>query len=174
MKTKHASRYQVAISTLLFSLLALIFYNCTNEPDFPTQEEAKSAVMEKIQAANAAWASGETMGFYKNAAEDIVWIDDVGPSKRLIGRDALKSYLEGLKGMIPSHQHELFDFNFQFYGNIVIVSYYYQGTIEGVKASPWKAVSIFKYSDGDWFSVHENWTENIEETPEEASDEVQD
>ena len=84
------------------------------------------------------------------------------------------SNLEGLKGVVPLHKHELFDFKFQFYGDIVIVSYYYQGIIEGVKAPPWKAVSIYKYSDGDWFSVHENWTEKVVEKPEEASEEVKD
>ena len=174
MKTKLANRLPMVISTLAVVLLPLLFITCTCESEVPTQEEAKSAVMEKIQAANAAWASGETMGFLKNAAEDIVWIDDIGPSKRLVGRDALKSYLEGLKGVVPSHKHELFDFKFQFYGDIVIVSYYYQGIIEGVKPPPWKAVSIYKYSDGDWFSVHENWTEKVVEKPKEASEEVKD
>ncbi len=173
MKTKLTNRMPVGISTLVVILIPLLFITCTC-PEVPTQEEAKPAVMEKIQAANAAWASGETTGFLKNAAEDIVWIDDIGPSKRLVGRDALKSYLEGLKGVVPSHKHELFDFKFQFYGDIVIVSYYYQGIIEGVKAPPWKAVSIFKYSDGDWLSVHENWTETLVEKPKEASVEVKD
>ena len=172
MKKKIAGKASLIISVLVIALLPLLFTTCACESEIPTQEEAKTAVMEKIQAANAAWASGDPLVFLKNAAEDIVWIDDIGSSKRLVGRDALKPYLEEFKGKVPSHKHELFDFNFQFYGDIVIASYYYQGTIEGVKASPWKAVSIFKYSEGDWFSVHENWTENLEEKAEEISEEV--
>ncbi len=91
MKTKLTNRMPMLISALAAVLLPLLFITCTCDPEVPTQEEAKSAVMEKIQAANAAWASGETTGFLKNAAEDIVWIDDIGPSKRLVGHDALKS-----------------------------------------------------------------------------------
>lgn len=41
----------------------------------------------------------------------------------------------------------------------VIVSYHYQGTFEGVPQAPWKVTSVYRYSDGDWLSVHENWTE---------------
>ena len=166
MKKKIASNLSLIISVLIIALLPLLFTDCTCESEVPTEEEAKTAIMEKIQAANAGWASGNTMVFFKNAAEDIVWIDDVGPSKRIIGRDALKTYLEGLNGKVPPHKHELFDFEFQFYGDIVIVSYYYQGTFEGEKAPPWKAVSIFKYTEGDWFAVHENWTAKVEEVSE--------
>ncbi len=174
MKKKIVSNLSLIISVLIIALLPLLFTTCTCESEVPTEEEATTAVMEKIQAANEGWASGNPMIFFENAAEDVVWIDDIGPSKRLVGRDALKTYLEGLKGVVPSHNHELFDFKFQFYEDIVIASYYYQGIIEGVKAPPWKAVSIFKYSDGDWFSVHENWTETVVENPEEASEEVKD
>jgi len=171
MKKKITSNLSLIISVLFIALLPLLFSTCTQESKIPAKEEAKTAVMEKIQAANTGWASGNPMVFFDNAAEDIVWIDDVGPSKRLVGRDALKTYLEGLKGAVPQHKHELYDFEFQFYGDIVIASYYYQGTFEGEKAPPWKAVSIFKYTEGDWFSVHENWTEKLEENTEEVAEE---
>ena len=162
MKKKLPVILSFGLRLLVLALLPLLFTTCAPKPEVPTREEAQKAVMDKIEAACKAWASGNTMVFYENAAEDIVWIDDVGPSKRLIGRDALKTYLEELNGNIPPHKHELFDFKLQFYGDVVIASYYYQGTMEGEKAPPWKAVTVFKYTDGDWFAVLEHWTENIE------------
>ncbi len=42
---------------------------------------------------------------------------------------------------------------------MVVVSYRYQGTFEGEAGAPWKVTSVYRYADGDWLSVHENWTE---------------
>lgn len=165
MKAKHVINFHLTIRVLLVFCAITLLTSCKGELPVPSQEEAEAAVMEKIQTANTKWASGDPLGFYDNSAEDIVWIDDLGPSKRVIGREALKPYLEGFKGVVPPHKHELYDFNFQHFGDIVIANYYYQGTLEGEKAPPWKAVSIFSYSDGDWYSVHENWTLVVEETP---------
>lgn len=162
MRKKNSIHPLLMLCILVISLLPFMFTSCSGDSDVPAEEEAQEAVMKKIQAANAGWASGNTMVFYENAAQNIVWIDDAGPSKRIVGRETLKTYLEGLKGMVPPHKHELYDFNFQFHDNIVIASYYYQGTFEGEKAPPWKAVSIFRYVDGDWFSILEHWTANVE------------
>ena len=163
MKTNHFINFRLTISVLVTLCMFTLLTTCEGEPPLPTQEEAEAAVMEKIQAANAKWASEDPLGFFSNAAENIVWIDDIGSSKRVIGREALKPYLEGFKGVVPPHKHELYDFYFQHFEDIVIANYYYQGTLEGEKAPPWKAVSIFKYSEGDWYSVHENWTLVVEE-----------
>lgn len=160
------------MSMLMLLFIAFTSTTCTKSPATPSTEEAKSVVMEKIQAANKAWASGNPMVFHENAANDIVWIDDVGPSKRLLGRDELKSYLESLKGVVPPHKHELYDFNFQFYDDIVIASYFYGGTVEGQKGTPWKAVSIFKYMNGDWLAVMEHWTQVVCAENEAASEDI--
>ena len=174
MKAKHVINYYLKIRVLLVFGMITLLTACKVESPFPSQEEAEAAVMEKIQTANTKWASEDPMGFYENAAKDIIWIDDLGPSKRVIGSEALKSYLEGFKGVVPPHKHELYDFKFQYFGDIVIANYYYQGTLEGEKAPPWKAVSIFRYTDGDWLSVHENWTLVVEETaPKEGDPEAE-
>ena len=163
MKAKQIINSRLTISFLVPFCLFTLLTTCEGEPPVPTQEEAEAAIIEKIQAANAKWASGDPLEFFNNAADNIVWVDDIGSSKRVIGREALKPYLEAFKGVVPPHKHELYDFYFQHFGDIVIANYYYQGTLKGEKAPPWKAVSIFKYSDGDWSSVHENWTLVVEE-----------
>ena len=28
----------------------------------------------------------------------------------------------------------------------------------GILVNPWKATSVYRYKDGDWLSVHENWS----------------
>ncbi len=125
----------------------------------PTQDEAQTAIWQKITAANDKWAAGDPMGFTECAAPDIIWSDDLGAQNRVIGYEALNSYLEAFKGQIPAHQHVLIDPVFQFYDDVVVVSYRYQGTFEGEAAAPWKVTSVYRYADGDWLSVHENWTE---------------
>ena len=122
MNLKHITNLPLKISALTAILLCVLLTACTTAPQVPTQEEAEKAVMEKIQAANAAWASENQLGFYENAADDIVWIDDIGASKRIVGKEALLPYLEGFIGVVPPHQHELYNFNFQYFGDMVIAS----------------------------------------------------
>jgi len=61
--------------------------------------------------------------------------------------------------LIPLHQHELLDQQFQHYDDMVVVYYKYQGIFEDMDAEPWKVTSVYRYADGDWLSVHENWSE---------------
>ena len=47
----------LSVFSILFLSLSLV--SCTSEPVLPTAEEAKAAVMEKINLANDRWASGD-------------------------------------------------------------------------------------------------------------------
>jgi hypothetical protein len=60
---------------------------------------------------------------------------------------------------VPPHEKELTDFVFNYYDDIVIITYRYTGIFDGEPADPWKVTSVYKYNGEDWFSVHENWTE---------------
>lgn len=148
---------------LIIGLITPAIYSCTNCPEndesnLPTQEESKTAILEKIEMANDKWADGDPMGFVEVAANDVTWMDDLAAQFPVSGKDALSAYLENFKGQIPAHEHVLSDFAFQFYDDIVIVTYRYTGTFDGVPANPWKVTAVYKYEDGDWLSVHENWT----------------
>jgi nuclear transport factor 2 (NTF2) superfamily protein len=143
--------------TVCFFLL-LFLVSCNNKPALPTADEAEAAIWDKIEMANDRWASGDPMGFVDCAAEDIIWIDDLGAMEGVSGKEALDAYLANFKGQIPPHQHELVDPVFQHYGDMVVVSYRYQGTFENEPAEPWKVTSVYRYADGDWQSVHENWS----------------
>jgi ketosteroid isomerase-like protein len=158
MKNKTLTLTKLMQSIVFVFILSLLIVSCKNEPEPPTADEAKAAITEKIKMANDKWASGDPMGFLECAAQDIVWIDDIAAQKPVSGYDALEKYLETLKGQIPPHEHELLDMMFQPYGNIVVVNYRYQGIFDGVPAEPWKATSVYRYQDGDWLSVHENWS----------------
>jgi len=158
MKNKILTTTKFLQSTVLVLILSLFLVSCKNEPDPPTVDEAKAAIMEKIKLANDKWASGDPMGFMECAAQDIIWIDDLGAQNSVSGYDTLAKYLENFKGQIPPHEHELLDMVFQYYGDIVIVNYRYQGIFDGEPADPWKVTSVFRYQDGDWLSVHENWS----------------
>ena len=130
----------------------------TNQ-NMQTIEGAKTEVMQKITNAAERWASQDPMGYVDNAAEDIVWMDDLGAQKPVIGKEALQEYLATFKGQVPAHEFNVYDFNFQFYGDIILVVYRYQGTLNGEELDPWKISSVYRHINGNWLSVHENWTE---------------
>lgn len=143
---------------IIFSLSCSTNTSGEKEMKLPTQEEAKTAILTKINMANEKWASGDPLGFVDCASPEITWIDDLGALLPVKGKDALKAYLDGFTGKIPPHEHELSNFNFQFYEDIVIITYRYTGTFDGEPADPWKVTSVYKYQDGDWWSIHENWS----------------
>ena len=49
MKKKIAGKASLIISVLVIALLPLLFTTCACESEIPTQEEAKTAVMEKFR-----------------------------------------------------------------------------------------------------------------------------
>jgi ketosteroid isomerase-like protein len=160
MKIKNSIREkQFMIIAILILTFPLFLVSCTPKQELPTEDEAAAAIMEKIKAANDRWASGDPTGFLDCAAPDITWMDDLGATYPVQGYDSLKTYLESFKGQIPPHQHELQVPMFQNYGDMVIVTYRYQATFDGEVQAPWKVTSVYRYKDGDWLSVHENWTE---------------
>lgn len=125
----------------------------------PSVEEAKTSVLKKISMAAEKWSKGNTMGYVECASDDIVWIDELGAQKPVIGIENLKAYLKGFMGQIPAHDFKLTGHLFQVFEDMVIVSYRYQAIFDGESADPWKVSSVYRYEAGDWRSVHENWTE---------------
>jgi hypothetical protein len=160
MKNIHSLKNTLFIVGIFTSVI----FSCTNCPKneevtLPTREEAIASIKEKIETAAEKWASGNPTGYADYAANDITWVDDLGAMFPISGKDSLKAYLESFTGQIPAHKHELSDMVFQFYEDMVIITYRYTGTFEGVPGDPWKVSSVFKYIENDWFSVHENWSE---------------
>lgn len=156
------------LKVLLVGIITSTIVSCTSGPEdeemkLPTKEEARAAILEKIEYANDKWASGDPSGFVETAANDITWMDDLAAQFPVSSKDSLKAYLENFQGMIPPHEHKLSDMIFQYYDDIVIITYRYTGTFDGEPADPWKVTSVYKFNDGDWFSVHENWTTVVKE-----------
>jgi len=159
MKNRILTGTKLIQSAVLTLIVNIFFVSCTNVPEAPVAEEAQAAIWEKIQSANSRWASGDPMGFLEVSAPDITWSEPFTPQNRVKGYDALKTFLEGFKGKIPPHKHELLDPMFQFYNDIVIVTYLYQATVEEEISNPWKVTAVYRYLDDDWLAVHENWSE---------------
>ena len=159
MKTKISPRSKFMQGAVCILTFHLFFVSCTNEPELPGVDEAKAAVIEKITMAAEKWSSGEPLGYVECAAKDIIWVDELGGFKQIIGSEALKKYLEPFRGQVPTHKFELLDTVFQVYNDIVIVNYRYQGIFDEEPANPWKVTSVYRYINSDWFSVHENWSE---------------
>lgn len=165
MKRNQIPRRIPAILATVFFVLTLILVSCntevkvnTNEQNLPSKADSKAAIMKKIEIANEKWAAGDPMGFAECAAEEVSWLVEIGDEKLIQGKEAVTAFLEGMKGKVPPHEHELLDFVFQFHEDIVIINYRYQALIEESTVPPWKVTAVYKYIDGEWLAVHENWT----------------
>jgi len=163
MENKIPSKFKVLKCVFYALTVALILLSCTPKVVGPTPDEAKIAVMEQITKAAEQWSTGNPLGYVDCAASDIVWIDVLGAQEPVIGSEALRNYLGTFKDQVPHHKFELLDPIFQVYDDIVIVTYRYLGTFEGVPGDPWKITSVYRFVNGEWLSVHENWSEVKEE-----------
>jgi ketosteroid isomerase-like protein len=136
----------------------LAFQSCVTEVPGPTAEEAEKAVIEKETEALDNWSAGNPAGFAIHVADDITYMDDIGATNRMSGIEACNNYLSSLEGMIPPHDYEIVDPLVQVYGNVAILTFHYQGSVDGQAGQPWKATSVYHYAEGDWKMVHANWS----------------
>jgi ketosteroid isomerase-like protein len=143
---------------ILFMVIALFITSCMNEPALPSEDEAKEVIKEKVETAAQRYAAGDGNGYVEMVAADVTYMDDIASPELLIGKDNFKTYVENIAANVPPHIPILSAFHWQHYGDIMILTYRYQGNFDGQLAPPWKITSVFRYENGDWMSVHENWS----------------
>ncbi len=146
-------------SGILFMVVSLLFTSCVTEPALPTEDDAMAVIKEKIENAAERWAKSDGTGYTEMVAPDITYMDDIASPELLVGKDQFKVYLENLASQVPPHKPLLSAFHWQFYGDMMVLTYRYQGDFDGQLAPPWKITSVFRYDNNDWLSVHENWSE---------------
>ncbi len=144
----------------LWLSLLLFTGSCASGPTAPSAEEAEKAIIEKETQALDNWSSGDPAGFALHAADDITYMDDIGASSELRGREAFLQYLTSLEGMIPPHQYKMEDPYVQAYGNVAILTFHYQAVDSAGQpgGAPWKATSVYNFRENDWYMVHANWS----------------
>ena len=150
--------------------IVLIIASCTSEPILPTEEEATKSVLAKEQEALDQWSAGNPGDITIHMSRDVTYMDDIGAHSRLNGFEEVQNYLSSLDGMIPPHSYEIQDSKVQVYGDIAVLTLRYQGSVDGQESTPWKATSVYHYTDGDWKVVHAHWSlvkeqSNVEEEP---------
>jgi len=144
---------------ILFLAFVLIFISCEMQQVPPVPENADQTVLAKERQALDRWAKGDPYGFGDNFAEDATYFDDIGAHMRLDSLVEIKKYLKSLEGNIPPHKYELVDPKVQVYGNTAILTLRYHSTMEnGEPGPPWKATSVYQFSDGNWRVVHAHWS----------------
>ena len=162
MKATRFSSIQFLQKIAYVLLLPLLFAGCTSEPKLPSADEAETAVMAKVIAAAEKWSSGDHTGYLDCAAEDISWVDDIAAQECIFGLETLKDYFANFEGQVPPHKYELINPVFQNFGDMVVLTYRYQGVFDTIVADPWNVTAVYRFADGDWKSVHENWWEVAE------------
>jgi len=154
---------------ILSMVLSLMLTCCVSKPTVPSNEEAITVIKDKVQNAAERWASGDGMGYVDMVATDVTYMDDIASPELLVGRDKFKVYAENIGANVPPHKPILSAFHWQFYDEIVVLTYRYQGDFDGQLAPPWRITSVFRFANNDWLSVHENWS--LVKEPEAESDE---
>ncbi len=145
--------------------LFLVFSSCTSEPVVPTEEEAIERVLVLEREALDNWSAGNPAGYAINMSEDATYMDDIGAHSRKDGLEEVQNYLTTLEGMIPKHSYEIKDPKVQVLGNVAVLTLRYQGYEDGEAGPPWKATTVYHFTEGEWKSVHAHWS-LVKEEPE--------
>ena len=132
---------------LLLLSIFMLFASCTMQQNTQTQEEVEQAILALERQALDQWAAGNPIGFSESFAEDVTYFDDIGAHMRMVGLEAMKTYLASLDGQIPPHEYEIVDPNVQIYGDIAIRTLRYRDIGESFSVKryhiPDKFTSIF-------------------------------
>lgn len=120
---------------------------------------ARETILGKERGALDRWSSGDPAGYAKAAHEDVTYFDDIGAQSGVAGISSVRAYLSSLEGQIPRHSYEVVDPRIQLYGDIGIVTLRYSpSSPAGEALPPWKATTVYWYTEGDWYLVHANWS----------------
>jgi hypothetical protein len=154
---------KTVLPVLLTTLLVIV--SCTSEPAVPTEAEATESVIALERKALDNWSAGHPGGYATNMSSDATYMDDIGAHYRKDGLEEVQIYLNSLEGMIPKHNYEMEDTKVQYFGDVAVLTFRYQGFVDGQPGQPWKATSVYHFSDEEWKAVHAHWS-LVKEEPE--------
>jgi len=149
----------IRLNFILLLAITVIFVSCEMKKDSPKHKNVEQTIIEKERVALDFWANGDPAAFAINFADDITYFDDIAASNLVIGIENVKKYLANLEGQIPPHTYELVTPRVQVYGDVAVLTLQYHATFnDTIKGQPWKATSVYYYSNGDWKVVHAHWS----------------
>ena len=120
---------------------------------------ATEEILSRERHALDQWSKGNPLGYLDVHADDVTYFDDIAASDLVVGKPAVKDYMEGLVGNIPPHSYEIADPNVQLYGDTGVLSLHYKGQLEdGTPLPVWKATSVYRKNGGVWEIVHAHWS----------------
>ena len=124
-----------------------------------SKEEIVKTILSLEQKALDEWSKGNPSEFPKNFASDATYFDDIAAQNRIEGIDEITTYFNSLEGKVPVHKYELINPKVQVYDDIAILTLKYNSTNESNESDkPWKATSVYRFTDGNWKIVHANWS----------------
>ena len=146
-------------AVLMFLPLVLILTSCETKQVTLTQEEVEQTVLALERQALDRWAAGNPAGFTVNFANDATYFDDIAAHTRLDGLEEIQNHYNSLEGAIPPHNYEIVDPSVQYFGDAAILTLRYHSTLEdGQSGPPWKATSVYRFSNDEWKVVHAHWS----------------
>lgn len=130
------------------------------------QENQDSAIAAEIIALESAaldrWYNRDPMGFYELMAPTATYFDPWIPV-RLDGKQALEEYLKPFVGKVFADRYEMLNPMVQVHGDIAILTFNletYERQEDGSEkvTSKWNAAEVYCRIDGDWKTIHVNWS----------------
>lgn len=156
-------------TNILFLLPLAFLFSCTSQVEYPGLEETTQSVIQMERDALDNWSAGNPSGYSVHMAEDVTYMDDIMAMDLKVGIEEVQAYVESLEGMVGPHDYELVNPNVQQYGSVAILNFHYQPSMDGQKGNPWKATTVYNYSEGEWKLVHANWS-LIKPPPQEGAE----
>ncbi len=116
------------------------------------------AIIERERSALERWSAGDPVGYAADAAEDVTYFDDIGAQRRVRGAEALRAYTAQLEGSIPAHDYAMVDPLVQVVGDVGILTYLYEPSLDGEPLPAWRATTVYGRTDGAWRLLHAHWS----------------
>ena len=117
------------------------------------------AIIAQENALLERWAAGDPAGYVAAMAADGTYFDDIGASRGLRGRDAIRAYAATLEGQVPAHEYEMVDPFVQLVGEVGVLTFqYHPSAPDGTPLTPWRATTVYRRDGDGWSQIHAHWS----------------
>ena len=131
----------------------------------PVAAEADEAILEEMIALEQSkldlwYGESDPSAYVAEVADDATALDPWVPLTRQVGEE-LREFYRSLEGIIPHIDYEIVDPAVDVRGDIVIFTFFTEGTDldnPDVPYGPWNATKVFNRTADGWEMIHTHWS----------------
>ena len=154
-----------AIRLLRFVMTAVLTAALAIGVTAPVAAEADEAILEEMVALETNkldlwYGESDPEAYIAEVADDATSLDPWVPLTRQVGEELREAY-RGFEGIIPHIDYEIVDPAVDVRGDIVIFTFFTEGTDldnPDVPYGPWNATKVFNRTADGWEMIHTHWS----------------